>query len=386
MYKKALEGYGLKMVNKKWEDRHLCINEWENEAEGIIEKKAFDYITRGSGEESTLKANREAFSNYQISHRVLRDVSTINTSVTLFDQTISSPILFAPIGVQTIAHPEGELASSRAAASMNLPFVTSTVSSYSMEEIAGRMGDAPRWFQLYYSGNELVAESMIKRAESSGYSAIVLTVDTPIMGFRERDHINRYSPIGEGSGSGNYFSDPVFQNLLEKPILEDKQAALKKMKELFENPTVTWDAIHRIRQYTDLPILLKGVVHPEDAKLALEYKIDGLIVSNHGGRQLDHGVATLDVLEDICQVVQGEIPVLIDSGIRRGSDIFKALALGASAVLVGRPFMYGLACGGEEGVKKALQQIQDEFEVSMALAGAAAIQEIDKTYLVQKRR
>ncbi|WP_198008170.1 alpha-hydroxy acid oxidase [Bacillus sp. SG-1] len=373
----------MKAVEKS-RDRHLAINEWEKEAEGFINKKAFDYIARGSGEESTLRANREAFSQYELSHRILRDVSSIETSVTVLGHTIPSPVLFAPIGVQAIAHPDGELATSRAAASMNLPFVTSTVSSYSMEEIAQQMKDTPRWFQLYYSGNEMVAESMIKRAESAGYSAIVLTVDTPIMGFRESDHINNYSPIGEGSGSGNYFSDPVFKSLLEKPILEDKQAALKKQLELFENPAVTWDAIHRIRQYTDLPILLKGVVHPEDAKLALQYKVDGLIVSNHGGRQLDHGVATLDVLEEICQVVQGEIPVLIDSGIRRGSDIFKAIALGATAVLIGRPFMYGLALDGEEGVKRAMHQILKEFETTMRLAGTVKISEIDKTYLVSK--
>ncbi|WP_240628529.1 alpha-hydroxy acid oxidase [Bacillus salacetis] len=375
----------MKAVEKKSGDRHLSINEWENEAKGIISKKAFDYIARGSGEESTLHSNRAAFSDYQISHRVLRDVSKIDTGMTLFGQTISSPMLFAPIGVQTIAHPQGELASSRAAASMNLPFVLSTVSSYSMEEVAGQMKESSRWFQLYYSGNELVAESMIKRAESSGYSAIVLTVDTPIMGFRESDHINNYSPIGEGSGSGNYFTDPIFQNLLEKPIMEDREMALKKQKELFENPSVTWEAIHRIRQYTDLPILLKGIVHPEDAKLALDYKVDGLIVSNHGGRQLDHGVATLDVLEGICDVVKGELPVLLDSGVRRGSDVFKALALGACAVLIGRPFMYGLALGGEDGVMKVMEQIQNEFEVTMALAGTSTISEINKTYLVPKK-
>ncbi|WP_240189842.1 alpha-hydroxy acid oxidase [Bacillus sp. P14.5] len=364
-------------------DRHLSINEWEEEAKSAMEKKAYDYIARGSGEESTLRANRRAFSKYQISHRVLRDVSRIDTSINLFGKRISSPVMLAPIGVQTIAHPEGELAAARAAASMNIPFVVSTVSSFSMEEIGSQMGNSLRWFQLYYSGNEPVAESMIKRAEASGYTAIVLTVDTPIMGFRESDHINKYSPVGEGAGSGNYFSDPVFCSLLEKPIAEDKAAALKKQYELFENPAITWEAIQKIRQYTNLPVLLKGVVHPEDAKLALKYEVDGLIVSNHGGRQLDHGVATLDVLEEICGVVHNKIPVLLDSGIRRGSDIFKALALGASAVLLGRPYIYGLAREGEEGVKMVVQQITREFETTMALAGTANIDEINKTYLVK---
>ncbi|MGD6965729.1 alpha-hydroxy acid oxidase [Rossellomorea vietnamensis] len=364
-------------------DRHLSINEWEEEAKSAMEKKAYDYIARGSGEEATLQANRKSFSKYRISHRVLRDVSRIDTSINMFGKRISSPVMLAPIGVQTIAHPEGELAAARAASSMNTPFVVSTVSSYSMEEISKQMGSSMRWFQLYYSGNEQVAESMIKRAESSGYTAIVLTVDTPIMGFRESDHINKYSPVGEGAGSGNYFSDPAFCSLLEKPIIEDQAAALKKQYELFENPALTWESILKIRQYTDLPVLLKGVVHPDDAQLALKYGVDGLIVSNHGGRQLDHGVATLDVLEEICGVVQNEIPVLLDSGIRRGSDIFKALALGASGVLLGRPYIYGLAMDGEEGVKRVVQQISKEFETTMALAGTAHIAEINKTYLVK---
>lgn len=365
-------------------DQHITINDWEKEAESVMNQKAFDYIARGSGEESTLRENREAFSKWKICHRVLRDVSVIDSSVSLLGRTIHSPLLFAPIGVQTIAHPEGELASARAAASMNIPFVTSTVSSFSMEEIAGQMEDGPRWFQLYYPGNERVAESMIKRAEASGYSAIVLTVDTPVVGFRERDHFNKYSPVSEGVGSGNYFSDPLFNSLLEKPVAKDKETAIRKQLELFENPAVKWDAIDKIRKYTDLPILLKGIVHGEDASLALNEHVDGIIVSNHGGRQLDHGVAALDALEEICQVVKGNIPVLFDSGIRRGSDIFKAIALGASAVLIGRPYMYGLAKGGELGVIKVMEQILNEFETTMALAGVKKVSEINKSYLRAK--
>jgi lactate 2-monooxygenase len=364
---------------------HITINDWENQAEKVMKKKAFDYIARGSGEESTLKANRGAFSQWQLFHRALRDVSTIDTSVSLFGYKLPSPVYLAPIGVQKIAHPEGELASSRAAASMNLPFVTSTVSSYSMEEIAEGMEECPRWFQLYYAGNEHVAESMIKRAEASGYSAIVLTVDTPIIGFRERDHFNNYSPVGEGVGSGNYFTDPVFQKLLAKPVEVDREAAIKKQMELFENPSVDWGAIQKIRKYTHLPILLKGIVHPDDAKLALSYGVDGVIVSNHGGRQLDHGLAALDALEEVCLAVEGKIPVLFDSGIRRGSDIFKAIALGASAVLLGRPYIYGLAREGEEGVRRVVHQIQKEFETTMALAGATTIAQINKSFLYRKK-
>ena len=365
--------------------RHITINEWECEAEKAMEQKAFDYIARGSGEESTLRENREAFSKWHVFHRVMRDVSKIDSSISLFGHTIPSPILFAPIGVQTIAHPEGELASARAAASMKLPFVTSTVSSFSMEEIALQMGESPRWFQLYYAGEESVAESMIKRAAASGYTAIVLTVDTPVVGFRERDHLNKYSPVGKGFGSGNYFSDPVFRSLLQKSVVDDREAALEKQRELFENPAVEWDAIHKIRQYTDLPILLKGVVHPEDAELALAHGVDGLIVSNHGGRQLDHGIAALDALEGVCSAVDGRIPVLFDSGIRRGSDIFKAIALGADAVLLGRPYIYGLAKEGEEGVKKVVIQIHKEFETTMALAGVTSVDQIDSSFLFKKK-
>lgn len=267
---------------------------------------------------------------------------------------------------------------------MGIPFITSTASSYSMEEIAFEMGRGPRWFQIYCTNNDLVTESMVKRAETSGYSAIVITVDTPVLGLRESDLVNNYSPLKEGSGSGNYISDPAFCNLLEKTVKEDREAAIQKQLELFENPSLVWDVIRKIRKYTKLPILLKGVVDKEDAKLALKYNVDGLIVSNHGGRQLDHGVATLDALEKICYTVQGELPVLFDSGIRRGTDIFKALALGAAAVLLGRPFMYGLARGGEEGVIKVVEQIQKELDVTMALSGVSTINRIDRSFLVPK--
>ncbi|WLD93827.1 alpha-hydroxy-acid oxidizing protein [Alkalihalobacillus sp. AL-G] len=360
------------------------IREWKQKAENILQKEAFEYIARGSGEEATLRSNRKAFNNWQISHRVLRNVSNRELSISLFGKRISSPLLLAPIGVQTIAHPEGELASARAAADMDIPFITSTAATYSMEEIANEMGDSPRWFQLYNSNNDRVTESMVKRAEACGYSAIVVTVDTPVLGHREFDLQNSYSPLKEGKGNGNYISDPAFCEMLEKSPRKDMKAAIQKQMELFENPSLTWEDIEKIRKYSKLPILLKGIVDPEDAKIALNY-VDGLIVSNHGGRQLDHGIASLDALEKICQVIQGEIPVLFDSGIRRGTDVLKAIALGASAVLLGRPFMYGLATGGEAGVKRVIQQIQKELDVSMALSGVRSINEIDSSLLVRQR-
>ena len=313
----------------------------------------------------------------------MRDVSVRDFSISLFGQKLQSPLLLAPIGVQKIAHPEGELASARAAASMGIPFVVSSASSYSMEEIAKEMGDGLRWFQLYCSLEESVTESLVKRAEAYGYSAIVITVDTPMLGVRETDHINAYSPLSEGNGSGNYITDPAFCKLLDKSPDEDREAAYVKQIEIIDCPSLNWEDLQKIRSFTTLPILLKGILHPADAQLAMDYGVDGIIVSNHGGRQLDHCIASLDALKDISDVVKGRIPVLLDSGIRRGTDVLKALALGADAVLLGRPYIYGLAVEGTEGVERVITQVLHEFDVSLALAGVRSIHELDESVLVR---
>ncbi|MET3696891.1 isopentenyl diphosphate isomerase/L-lactate dehydrogenase-like FMN-dependent dehydrogenase [Bacillus oleivorans] len=369
--------------NNQKEVSPISARDWEKLAKEILNKEVFDYIARGSGEEATMKANQEAFNQWKIVPRILRDVSKRDTSISLFGYKMKSPILLAPVGVQIIAHPDGELATARAAAKMRIPLITSSASTFSMEEIAQEMGDSPRWFQLFLSNQDRITKSMVKRAEASGYTAIVVTVDMPVLGFRECDITHGYSPIDEGKGIGNYLSDPAFCKLLEKSPQEDMMAAIKKQGELLENPTLKWEDVRKLRKYTKLPILLKGIVHPDDAKLAIQYKADGIIVSNHGGRQLDHAIASLDALEQVCQVVQGKIPVLFDSGIRRGTDIIKAIALGATAVLIGRPYIYGLVAAGEEGVIKVMKQILKELDISMALAGLSSMAEINKSILVR---
>ncbi|WP_203247170.1 alpha-hydroxy acid oxidase [Sporosarcina beigongshangi] len=355
----------------------------ESQASEKLRKEAFDYIARGAGVEATMQENLHAFDKWKIRPRVLRDVSKIDFSVSLFDQLIQTPLLLAPIGVQRIVHPDGELATAKVAGTFAIPYVVSSAASYSMEEIAQVLDNNTRWFQLYCSLEDSVTESLIKRAEASGYSAIVVTVDTPVLGVRKADQHNNYSPLFEGNGCGNYISDPAFCQLLEKSPSEDQKAAFQKQIDIIDRPGLHWDELQKIRSYTKLPILLKGILHPDDAQLALEHGIDGIIVSNHGGRQLDHCISSLDALPDICHVVKGRIPVLLDSGIRSGVDVFKALALGADAILLGRPYIYGLAVDGEAGVQQVIEEILHELEVSMALAGARTIHEINEQLLIK---
>ncbi|MFJ7934665.1 alpha-hydroxy-acid oxidizing protein [Sporosarcina sp. NPDC096371] len=355
----------------------------ESQAYEKLRKEAFDYIARGAGVEATMQENRHAFDKWKIRPRVLRDVSKQDLTVSLFGKTMKTPILLAPIGVQRIAHPNGELASAKAAGNLEVPYIVSSAASYSMEEIAQVLENNTRWFQLYCSLEDSVTESLVKRAEANGYSAIVITVDTPVLGIREADRRNSYSPLSEGNGCGNYLSDPAFCSLLEKSPTEDPEAAYKKQIDIIDRPGLHWDELQKIRSYTTLPILLKGILHPDDAQLALEHNIDGIIVSNHGGRQLDHCISSLDALPDICHVVKGRIPILFDSGIRSGVDVFKALALGANAVLLGRPYIYGLAVDGETGVNRIIEDILHELDVTMALAGVRTIHEIHSNLLVQ---
>ncbi|WP_432354747.1 alpha-hydroxy-acid oxidizing protein [Sporosarcina sp. A2] len=356
----------------------------ERKAYEKIRREAFDYIARGAGSEATMQENLRAFSKWKIRPRILRNVSEIELSCTLLNQQLSSPLLVAPIGVQRIAYPEGELASARAARQLDVPFVVSSAASYSMEDIANELGDSSRWFQLYCSLEYSVTKSLVQRAETNGYSAIVITVDTPVLGIRETDAHNQYSPLEEGEGFGNYMNDPAFRALLEQSPEEDMNAALQKQIEIIDQPSLDWEELKKVRKLTNLPILLKGVLHPEDAKLALANNIDGIIVSNHGGRQLDHCIASLDALPDIAHVIQKRIPILLDSGIRTGVDVFKALALGADAVLLGRPLIYGLAINGEDGVKQVIQKIHHELEISMALAGVRTVQEINSNFLFKE--
>lgn len=359
----------------------LNFDELELAVKDKIDIGPYSYVRSGAGGEETLRNNRQAFENYAIVPRFLNDVTNIDTSIELFGKTHRTPLLFAPVGMNKIAHEDGELAVIRAAKKLGIPYIQSTVASYSMEELATEATEHTKWFQLYWSSNEEVAYSMVERAEKAGFEAIVLTIDTVTLGWREHDIRNQFSPLLKGYASGNYKSDPVFMASLKDDSLE---TFVETQIANIYHPNLNWQHVRELKQRTHLPILLKGILHPEDARLALEAGIDGVIVSNHGGRQLDGVIASLDALPTIVEEVAGRIPVIFDSGAYRGIDVLKALALGATAVAIGRPFVYGLAYAGELGVYRAMQNIYNEFEVSMKLAGVNSINELRKLRLVKK--
>lgn len=367
-------------VNKDTQALPISIEDWEKKAREVLPDGPFDYVAGGSGAEETLVENRTAFSRWAIIPRMMRDVTNRTLGISLYNQALRTPIFLAPVGMQTISHPDGELASAKAAAAAGVPFVASTVSAHSLEQIAEVMGDAYRWFQLYWSNDREVSASMVRRAEKSGYSAIVLTVDTVMLGWKRRDFRNGYSPLREGRGLVNYLTDPVFCSRL--PEVTPENAVEEVLKNIY-HPALNWNDIAFLREHTRLPILVKGILHPDDARLALEHGVDGIIVSNHGGRQMDGAISTLDALPAIAEVVAGKIPVLLDSGVRTGADVVKAIALGANAILIGRPFLYGLAVAGEQGVASVLDTLIHEFDVAMALSGSNSVADLNRSILAR---
>ncbi|MFB9973943.1 lactate 2-monooxygenase [Allobacillus sp. GCM10007489] len=359
----------------------VILEEWEELARKKLADGPYYYIAGGAGSEKTMQANSKAFTNREVIPRMLRNVDKRDLSVDLFGQKYPFPILQAPIGVQSIIHEEGEIGSALASAEMGVPYIASSASSVPMEKIAEAMGDAPRWFQLYWSRDPEIAASFLKRAEKSGYSAIVVTLDTPMMAWREYDLKNVYLPFLAGEGVGNYFTDPAFLSKLDKSPQEDPQAAVMHWTKVFGNTSLTWDDIDFLREHTNLPIILKGILHESDAKLAVEKGVDGIIVSNHGGRQVDGAIGALDALPKVVEAVGDKVPVLMDSGIRRGSDIIKAMALGAKAVLVGRPLMYGLAVAGQKGVKEVMQNMLADLDITLGLTGQSSVSQLDSSLL-----
>lgn len=350
----------------------------EEAARAVLSPEAYDYVAGGAGSESTVRANREAFERYRLVPRMLRDVSERDMSIELFGHRYPAPVLIGPVGVQKIIHPDGELAVAQAAAALGVPFILSTVSSYPMEQVAQAAGDAPRWFQLYWSRDPNVAASFVRRAEAAGYQAIVITVDTFLLAWRDRDLSHAYLPFMQGEGLANYFTDPAFRAALAQPPEQDPGSAIMHFAQIFGNPALTWDDLAFIRQHTRLPLLLKGILHPDDAREALRRGVDGVIVSNHGGRQVDGAIAALDMLPEVVDAVEGRIPVLFDGGIRRAADVLKALALGAKAVLLGRPVMWALAIGGAEGVQTYLRNFLAELDLSLGLLGCRSIKEVNR--------
>ena len=381
----------------------------EEAASKRMSPEAFAYIAGGAGLEETMRVNRDAFDRLRIVPRVLRDVSTRDTSVELFGRRLPGPFLLAPIGVLEMAHREADLAVARAAAAKGVPMIFSNQASVPMERCAESMGTGPRWFQLYWSTSNELVESLVGRAEACGCAAIVVTLDTTLLGWRTRDLDLAYLPFLRGKGIAQYTSDPVFRRLVDqvdegptkrpRPTLAGLSAlfqltraypgsflanirsprprtAVRQFLEFYSRPSLTWEDLPFLRERTKLPILLKGVLHPEDARRAVDGGVDGLVVSNHGGRQIDGEIATVDALPAIVEAVDRQVPILLDSGVRGGADAFKAVALGASAVLIGRPYAYGLAIAGERGVRDVLQNFLADFDLTMGLAGCASIDEI----------
>jgi isopentenyl diphosphate isomerase/L-lactate dehydrogenase-like FMN-dependent dehydrogenase len=353
----------------------------EQRAKDVLETRAYDYVAGAAGGEQTARANREAFYGWRIVPRMLRDVSQRDLSVELLGKKLPAPVLLGPVGVQSIIHSEAELATGRAAASLGLTSVLSTLSSKPLEQVAQACGEGPRWFQLYWTTHPEVTANLLRRAEAAGYSALVVTLDTSILGWRERDLQHPYLPFLLGEGLANFFTDPVFRSLLPKAPHEDPLAAIRLWGGICSHTALTWKDLNFLRQHTRLPILLKGILHAEDAERALAAGVDGLIVSNHGGRQVDGAVAALDALPAVVRAVKGRVPVLFDSGIRRGADAVKALALGAQAVLLGRLFVWGLAVGGEQGVREALLNFLADLDLTLALSGHRCCAELTQVAL-----
>lgn len=343
----------------------------EDAARQALDPQAFGYVAGSAGSGSTARANRAAFERWRIVPRMLRDVAERDLSTTVLGTAMPAPVLLAPVGVQTIVHPDGELASARAAAEMGLVFIHSTAAAHSIEEVAEASGQGPRWYQLYWPKEREVAASLVGRAEAAGYSALVVTLDTFMMGWRPTDLDTAYLPFLESVGIANYLTDPAFN----APLAEDAAPFDKVVRwaGMFGDPALTWDDLGWLRSQTALPIVLKGVLHPDDARAAVDAGVDGLIVSNHGGRQVDGAIASLDALGGVVDAVADRMPVLLDSGVRTGADVVKAVALGASAVLYGRPYIYGLGLAGQAGVTHVLRSLLGEAEVTMALSGRRSL-------------
>ncbi|HEX2088881.1 MAG TPA: alpha-hydroxy acid oxidase [Actinomycetota bacterium] len=349
------------------ETRRLSLEALEEAARQRLPQMVFDYYAGGAGDEWTLRENRRAFDRWVLRPRFLVDVSSPDLRTTVLGQEVPFPILIAPTALQRLAHPDGELATARAAASVGALMVVSTIASVRLEDIA-RTG-VHRWFQLYIHKDRDLTAELVKRADAAGYAAIVVTVDTPFLGRRMRDERNRFAlPPGIG-----------LANLAGVPLPTDPGSSLFRYFASQLDPALTWEDIAWVRSLSPLPVVVKGVLTPEDAVLSVEAGVDALIVSNHGGRQLDGVLASIDALPSVAEAVDGRVEVLMDSGVRRGTDVLKALGLGARAVLVGRPLLWGLATGGEEGVRRVLDSMRDDLALSLALAGRSSVEGIDRS-------
>ena len=388
----------------------------EAAAQRRMSPQAWSYVAGSAGQQHTARANLAAFDRHRIVPRMLVDVAERDTSVELFGRRLPAPLLFAPIGVLEMAHRAAERAVAEAARTLGLPMVISTQGSLPMEETAAALGSSPRWYQLYWSSNDDVVDSFVSRAEAIGSEAIVVTLDTHVLGWRTRDLDLAYLPFARAEGIAQYTSDPAFRRLVEEraetpseeptprptlaavralvsmarhypgDLLDNlrsplPRAAVETFLDVFSRSSLTWEDLAGLRERTSLPIVLKGIQDPRDAALALEHGVDGIVCSNHGGRQVDGAIGSLDALPGIVEEVDGRVPVLFDSGVRSGADAFKALALGAHAVLVGRPWVYGLALAGADGARTVMEHLWAELDLTMALSGVGSVDQISRDLL-----
>ena len=344
--------------------------------------EAFGYL-RSAGAGATERANRAALDAVRFVPRMLRDVGSRELGTTLFGRGLPAPLLLAPIGVQDLAHPEGDLATARGAAARGVPMIFSNQASVDMETCAAAMGDAPRWFQLYWTRSDDLARSLVQRAEACGCEAIVVTLDTTMLGWRPVDLGHGYLPFALGRGLAQYTSDPVFRSLLDRSPEEDMVSAAGLFARIYSDPTLDWQRLERIRDWTRLPVVLKGIQHPADAARAADEGWDGIVVSNHGGRQVDGGVGSAGQLAACVDAVAGRAKVLFDSGIRGGADVAKALALGADAVLLGRPYIWGLAVDGADGVSAVIDNVLGELDLTLGLIGCNDVAALDRDCLAR---
>ncbi|MBV9314347.1 MAG: alpha-hydroxy-acid oxidizing protein [Pseudonocardia sp.] len=348
-----------------------------------LDPEAYVYVAGGAGTGATMRANREALDSWRIVPRMPREASTRQLARTVLDTDMPAPVLLAPVGVLSIVHPEGELAVAGAAAELGVPMVLSIASSYTMEEVAAVAPEVPRWFQLYWPNEDAVTISLLDRAKRAGYSTLVVAQDTWTHGYRPLDLDSAYLPFLRGVGTAIPFSDPEFRAGLAAAPEEDLLAAVGLWAGMFSGVAPRWDRLPLLREHWDGPIVLKGIQHPADALRAVETGIDGIVVSNHGGRQIDGAVGALDTLPGIVAAVDGRAAVLFDSGLRTGADVFKALALGADAVLLARPYVYGLGLAGQAGVRHVLRCVLTELDITLGLAGYADVAELTPDALVR---
>ncbi len=355
----------------------MTFDELEAAAHEALAPHLWSYVSGGAGNEYTQRANVSAFERWGLIPRILAGAAQRDLGVEMFGVAYDTPLMLAPVGVIGICEQSGhgDITTAHAAAATNTPMIASTLMQDPMEEVAAALGDTPGWFQLYPPSDRDVCESLIRRAEAAGYQAIVVTVDTLTLGWRPRDLTIASFPQLNGLCLANYFSDPVFRSKLAVPPEQDPTAATGAWAFGFGNPGMDWNDLEWIRSVTDLPLLVKGVNHPDDARKALDHGVNGIYCSNHGGRQANGGIPAIDLLPDVVAAC-GDAPVVFDSGIRSGTDMAKALALGATAVAIGRPYTYGLAIGGQAGVEHVIRSLLAELDLLMAVDGYASVSDL----------